>query len=154
MSDIDYVVRLIRDEYARLDNDNAVAISPAKLADIVFSLLDPGEKSPHYVQTVAILELRQLARTECAKQHLEGEAEVEQQQGQQDLFEYRLQGRYPARRDNDDVYVLLAELTPEELDLNVRRLRNEAAAKAQHADTLRNYRVKKFGNGDDDLPVN
>lgn len=148
MTGMDYVVHLIHTEYVKLDEAGATSISPSQLADAVYDSLDPEKVSPELVQFIAVLELRQLARAECGKQHHDAELDIEQQQS--DLFEYRLQKRYPTPRNGEDVYTLLDDLSSDELEANELRLRHEADAKKRHADALRNFRIKKFGFGPGD----
>lgn len=128
----DQLTSLLREEYNLYDAVGKIEISPEDLAQAVYKRIDPRYVSPPLVQHAAILELKQLARGICATRQLEDERNVEQGS----LFDIQLQPRYPARRDNRDVYVLRAHLTLEERNENIARLRAEAEAKHAHADAL------------------
>lgn len=127
---------LIRTKFNNLVEDGANIILPSDLAAAVFKIIDPGKKSPVLVQLAAILELRQLSRAVCRRQHKESEENSEQG----NLFDFHLQDFYPASRqvngETQDAYVRRGYLTYGERMRNVTRLRNEAVAKQVHADAL------------------
>jgi hypothetical protein len=129
---------IMRVKYGELNDAGMVEISPRDLAVVVLNKIDPDKEAPFLVSHAAILELRQMARMVCRKRQEEGERESEQG----DLFEFRLQQRYPATRKRaeddevDEVYVLRENLTCAERRRNSARLRSESHAKLVHANAL------------------
>lgn len=126
---------ILRGEYNRLDELSVEAISPAELANYTYRVIDPGSVAPDLVTAAAILTLRQMARAICRARNREEQDNVEDG-GQETLFEMELQPRYPARRNEDEVYVQRERLTFEERQIIIAKLRAEASAKSAHADAL------------------
>ena len=124
---------LIREEYNRQAETAEAVIIPAQLAAVVVRILDPRIVSPNGIRFAADCEIRELARKICRETFQEEEATSESG----DLFEFRLQPRYPAERDGEDAYVPRNLLTVAERWTNIRRLENESMAKAAHAKALR-----------------
>jgi hypothetical protein len=124
---------LLRGEYNALDEAKVILISPVDLASRVYSNIDSKDVAPALVRLAAILELRQLARAVCRQRITLKEAEAEQNS----LFDFKLQPRYPVKRDlEEEGYVLREYLTYDERRYNIERLRKEANAKLTHADAL------------------
>lgn len=123
---------ILREKYDELHGAGDVEISPAKLATFAYLIIDPEHVAPMLVEGAAILELRQLARSICATRDRDQANETEQMS----MFDMQLQPRYPARRGEEDVYVLRSCLTEEERRHNSARLRKESEAKNRHADAL------------------
>jgi hypothetical protein len=129
----------IRFVYDAMDAAGVIAISPADLADKVLKNIDPNQDSPALVEVAATLELRQLARAICRRRQDESEHDAEQEE----LFDFKLQMRYPTTRISDkqtgseDIfYVLRDHLTVSERRANSNRLRREGEAKIVHANLL------------------
>lgn len=127
------LTRIIAEQFQRLAEADKEEISPAILAASVYMEIDPASVAPDLVREAAILELKQLARAICRER--QALAEFESESG--DLFDFRLQKRYPAERHGDDCYVLRECLTVDEREANAQRLEKEGAAKLAHADALR-----------------
>lgn len=133
ISTTDGLVEILRAEYNRLEQDRVVGISIRDLADYAIRKMDKRKLSTPSMRWAATLEMRQLARSICRGHRKEDEEITE---AQESLFEYKLQPRYPAERNDDEVYVLREELTLEERRLNAARLRKEGKAKLLHATAL------------------
>lgn len=136
MGATEQLTEILRAEYNRLDELNAEAISPAQLAQHTYAVIDPGEVSPDLVQVAAILALKQMARAICRARNLKEQQEVEDLDRQDTLFDDDLQPRYPADREEDEVYVLRERLSYEERLIIIAKLRAEANAKLKHAEAL------------------
>lgn len=90
----------------------------------------------------AHLQFRQIARSFCNKKFDPVEAEIEQDE----MFPV-LQERYPrapSSKRAQPEYVLRELMTREDIEHNVHRLRQEAQAKAKHADALEAWGHDKF----------
>lgn len=139
------VYQVLREKYQRLDDSGDIAISPALLAEAAYRDLDPDEGAPLLVRWACVMELRQLARSLCRRRIEEQEQQAETVD--HDLFPVTLQDRYPARRQEGEVYVLRAHLTAEEYDYNIARLRSEGEAKLKHADALDAEKNQRLATG-------
>jgi hypothetical protein len=135
MGATEQLTEILRAEYNRLDEQDVEAISPAELANYTYCVIDPSKVSPDLVMAAAILTLRQMARAICRARNRE-EQEQAENGGQETLFEMELQPRYPATRNEDEVYVQRERLTFEERQIIIAKLRAEARAKSLHADAL------------------
>jgi hypothetical protein len=115
-------------------------VSPTWLATMAMTSLDPLRVSHPIEYAMAHLQFRQLARSICAGRWEKAEGDEEKQI---ELFS-DLQTRYPTapanRADDEPEYVLLEELTEEDFDFNIARLRSEGMAKIKHSDTLAAYK--------------
>jgi hypothetical protein len=139
---------LIRDQYAALDDKGARSIDPANIAELVYGVIDPRSASPELVRDAAMLQLRAWARVVCAEQHRASEYLLEA--SQRNLFDFKLQERYPVKRNGEDVYVLRDHMTLEDRQANIKRLLAESDTKKRHALALEaetnQMRIKgKFG---------
>jgi hypothetical protein len=125
---------------------NQERINPAWIATEAMLLIDPAKIVQQQVPLAylaAHLHLRQIARAEC--RHLFEDNTHDKRQ--HELFP-GLQWRYPAAHQKDNgepVYVLLNQLTPEDVSYNVVRLNGEAVEKQRHARRLIAWAKKKFG---------
>jgi hypothetical protein len=89
--------------------------------------------------TAAHLHLRQIARGLCRMEFEEDDPERKHP-----LFP-GLQWRYPVPHEPDDEpeYVLLEQLTDDEIDFNVARLLSDAEARVKHADALKRFKAER-----------
>lgn len=118
-----------------------VKISPSSIATEVMNVLDPESVSVVLVALGCHLQIRQIAR-DCCRELFE--SDLTEGSAQHELFP-DLQARYPAARQNGDepVYVRLEDMTNEDIEHNVRRLRSEARAKLKHADALEAWAMQR-----------
>lgn len=110
-------------------------IKPTWVANGAYREIDPDAVAPLRVKLAALLHLTQLARQQLRGMIEDGEEDIEMQ----DTLIPGLQRRYPVRQahnDKDPEYVNREEMTKEDADWNVERLRKESSAKRQHADRL------------------
>lgn len=132
-SQTERAMQVLREEYEELDNAGEVIIKPALLAAHAIERIDPASDSPVLVSWLAVLQMRQMARSICRTvSQLDDPSKAEQGA----LFDGQLQRRYPATREGEEVYVLRERLTLAERKANSARLRAESIAKARHADAL------------------
>lgn len=124
------VMQILRNQYDKALRKDSDQINPAWLAAGAYEKMDPSTRAPILVRYTSSLQLRQMARGLCRKEHETQEAESEQHE----MFE--LQAYYPAQRNGEEVYVKRAELTLAERQANITRLRAEAESKSKHADAL------------------
>lgn len=129
------VMQILREEYAILDDAGEIKIKPALLAAHTQKRLDPTSLSPTLVAYCAVLELRQLARTICRQRS--PTEEVSAASPQSVLFDGQLQRRYPALRDDEEVYVLRDHLTLSERKIIETRMGAAAVSLARHVDAFR-----------------
>lgn len=115
-------------------------ISPSWVATQAMVELDPTRLSIPLVYLAAHLELRQIARGLLRQWFEEDEEDPENESKQHELFP-GLQRRYPVARNKGDEpeYVRLEEMTDEDGEYNMTRLRREAMAKLHHVDALAAY---------------
>ena len=118
--------------------DSEIEIQPALLASCAVKLIDPEKLSPKLVEWAANLELRQLARGLLRKKF----DPIAEDNPQAEMFEC-LQDRYPTKRNGEPTYVLLDELTEDEIQENLNRMAREINAKQKHYDALQAYWLSK-----------
>ncbi len=128
MTTHDDITRLLSDALSAFNSD--LPVSPTILARKAMAVCDPDTESPEIVRFAAELHFRQMARG------LLRTAYEETNDQQSEMFD-KLQDRYPGTGDNAGVYVPLNQMTSEDFEHNIHRLRAEAAAKNAHADALR-----------------
>jgi hypothetical protein len=126
------LLQVLRAEYAVLDGNGEIAVDEVLLASRAMTRVDPEKRSPSLSAWAATLELRQLGRAICRQS---SGLDDPQNAGQSELFA-GLQRRYPALRDEKEVYVLREHLTLAERKANIARLRSEATSKLAHARAL------------------
>lgn len=124
------LTEILRECITQFDSD--IAISPAILASQAMKMMDDGGVSPVLVAYSSNMNLRQIARKLLRR---EFDPVYEDDSGQSEMFT-GLQERYPCLRADDFVYVQRMRMTLEEREFMVSRLRKEALAKTQHADSL------------------
>lgn len=132
-SQTERAMQVLREEYETLDGTGDAVIKPALLAARAIERIDPASDSPVLVSWLAVLQMRQMARSIC---RMVSQIDDPSQAGQGALFDGQLQRRYPATRDSEEVYVLRERLTLAEREANSARLRAEGIAKIRHADAL------------------
>jgi hypothetical protein len=129
MSVVDHVIEKRKGAKAR-------SISPSWVATEALLELDPKSYTQRHFPDVWIgchLELRQLARASLRARF---EPETEDGVERAELFP-DLQPYYPtARKGEEPLYVVLEDLSDDDVAYNVARLRSEAGAKLRHADAL------------------
>lgn len=135
----DQVMQIVRKQFALLDQDGEMVVNPAVVAAHVYAELDAAAISPTLVQYTSVLELRQLARSVCRKKYEDDDSAAVQVE----MFDGALQPKYPAERNGERVYVPRAQMTVDEYNFNITRLRTEAMAKAKHADALQAERDER-----------
>lgn len=117
-------------------------INPSWIANEAMLILDPERISIPAVYHGCALHARQLAR-----EMLRDRYASEDESSQDSLFsDYSdLQPRYPMKHDgkSEPEYVLLNDMTDEDILYNVERLRLEAKAKMKHADALEEFGRKR-----------
>ena len=127
------------------DGRGDIAIDPAALArQCMVRFVDPGEVGPPEERYGCEMYLRN-----CARRFCRGRVQADQHvvESQPDLFGGRLQRRYPCERAGEEVYVLTAHMSTDELLANEQRLRAEGIAKVKHADALRGERRRRSEAG-------
>lgn len=129
------VMQIIREEYALLDDAGEIKIKPALLAARTRARIDPDDIAPTLIAYCAVLELRQLARTVCRERSPTDD--VSHESSQSELFDGQLQRRYPALRDDEEVYVLRACLTLAERKTIEQRMMAASISLARHVDAFR-----------------
>lgn len=124
---------LLTQEYATIPANKSV--STGELAETVLARIDPSRRSPKLVGLAAFLELKQLARAICRRRQEENEQVAESG----NLFDFKLQTRYPQAHSSEesDVYLPLDLMTEADFNFNIQRLEREADAKNLHAKALR-----------------
>ena len=135
MSD-EQLTQIVRKHCERLEASGSTAISAREVAEGAYAEIDSERTSPLLVQASCKNDLRR--RAESALRTL-SMAEQDAIENQGDMFNGRLQSRYPCNREDVSVYVSPPDMTDEELAANVARLRKEADAKSAHADALEAY---------------
>ncbi len=115
------------------------------LALAVLKRLDPRNLTNILIRHAARLELKQMARALCRRWHAEEEDLAENG----NLFDFRLQLRYPtADQDNErDIYRTINNLNVVDFDYNIERLESESKRKQLHADALRAERDARVRSG-------
>ena len=113
-------------------SDN-VDVSPALLATTALVELDPDKITPQQVYIAAHLQLRHISRQICREKFGPDSVTPEYHP----LFP-ELQPRYPAAHssEEDPVYRSLANLTDEDYEYNLGRMRKEISAKTRHYDAF------------------
>lgn len=111
-------------------------INPTWVANEAMQKLDPKRVSPPSVYHGCLMYARQIAR-ERLRKTFERDDETAADTAQHELFP-ELQARYPAKRSKsgEEQYVLLDDMTADDVAYNVNRLRQEAISKEKHADAL------------------
>lgn len=115
----------------------ASRISPSWVATEAMTELDPKRTSKPLVYLGCHLELRQIARGLLRSWFEDADPDEHQHELWPDL-----QWRYPTARSSggdEPEYVKLEEMSDNDIDYNVTRLRNEARSKLAHADALEAY---------------
>jgi hypothetical protein len=112
-----------------------VRINPSWIATEALKEIDPAGRSVDLVRLGCHLQLRQIARAECRTLFEDSE------DGDEPRFSgfEGLQWRYPASRSkgkDEPEYVLRDQMTNDDVEYNVGRLRREGRAKLAHADAL------------------
>ena len=118
--------------------NSEIEIQPALLASCAIKKIDPETLSPPLVGWAANLELRQLARGLLRKKF----DPTHEENPQAEMFE-GLQERYPTKRNAEPTYVVLDELSDEEIEDNLVRMGREISAKQKHYDALEAYRFSR-----------
>ena len=124
---------MLQEEYDNLsENDD---VDTGILAKLVYERIDSDRAAPALVAHAAKLELKQLARSVCRKIHAEEEDLAENG----NLFDFKLQLRYPAAHEgeNIDLYRTINHMEQKDFEYNISRLEKEAEAKKMHANALR-----------------
>jgi hypothetical protein len=137
MEQNDQIAGLIRSEISGYNCD--LPISAANIASGVYVRIDSERVSPVLVQYCTILNLRERARKELAREFDKGDDDSTQET----LFT-GLQDRYPATRNGQRVYVPRLQMTENEYMENASRLEREGRTKIEHADALRVEAAKLF----------
>lgn len=107
-------------------------ISPSSVATEMLTRFRDSDPTVTYH---CFLDFKQIARGFLRRVFREKEEKMEQQA----LFGGLLQARYPAKRNDDEVYARPDDLSDAEVLYNVKRLKNEARAKDDHAVALLGY---------------
>lgn len=107
-------------------------ISPASVA---MEMISRFRESDPTVAYHCFLDFKAIARGFLRRTFRDQEERMEQQA----MFGELLQARYPARRQDDDVYARPDDLTDAEVIENIHRLKKEARAKDDHAVALLGY---------------
>ena len=131
------LVALVNAAIHECSNSTDIAISPSTVARLCSEMVDPDNIAPIQKTIGFELEIRQIARNQLRRMHDPSVRVMRMRDDQLALFEKNLQERYPARRHNEDVYVLRAYLTVGEREKICKRLEKESHAKAKHAEALR-----------------
>lgn len=119
------------------NNRTAPKIFPTWVANEAMLKIDPDRVSPPAVYQGCLLYARQLARDWLRKTFERDDDSEAGPAAQHELFP-ELQARYPTRRNKggEEQYVLLDDMSADDVAYNVSRLRSEAEAKGKHADAL------------------
>ena len=133
---IDVLHQHVRKAYFKLATTGMAVLIPAKIADSAYMSLDPDSVAPLSVRWGCVLQLRQIARRECARLHDPKQVVLERNEEELDLFSEMLQDRYPAKRNGDEVYVLREALTVDERYRVIGRMKRCGKALVKHADAL------------------
>lgn len=128
------VMQIMREVYSELDGSGDIAINPAVVAARTMGRLDPDDVTPPLVGYLAVLEMRQLARAICRR--VSCTLDTASSAPQPELFDGELQRRYPALRNDEEVYVLREAMTLQERRAVAARLRSEGKSKMEHARAL------------------
>lgn len=107
-------------------------ISPASVAT---EMMDRFGESDPTVAYHCFLDFKEIARSFLRRMFKDKEEKMEQQR----MFGDLLQARYPAKRDDDEVYARPEDLDDREIIQNIERLKKEAHAKNDHAVALLGY---------------
>ena len=129
-------------------------ISPVAIANDCMAVLDPKVKSIPRVYQGCHLYLRQLARAVLARAFdpADKKKRTHDAKAMADLF--KLQARYPQAHTGDledPVYVRKEDMTREDAQYNVERLRSEGRSKLAHADAIVAWWNEEHENDDDRL---
>lgn len=111
---------------------NDQPISPASVATEMITRFRESDPTVAYH---CFLDFKAIARGLLRRTFKDHEERMEQQA----LFGGLLQARYPAKRDEDEVYARPDDLTDAEIISNISRLKKEARAKDDHAVALLGY---------------
>lgn len=119
-----------------VSNRTTSRIFPTWVANEAMLRLDPARVSPPAIYHGCAMYARQVAR-ERLRKTFEREEDGSAESAQHELWP-ELQARYPTRRvkGREETYVLLDEMTKDDVTYNVTRLRAEAHSKQKHADAL------------------
>lgn len=139
----DKCMAIVSEAYARAITKNPRKIHPAYIAAIAYSKMDKTKRAPTLVKYAARLQLRQMATTLCRKVHEKVEATLES--AQQEIWD--LQANYPVTRSGELIFIARMDMTLEDRQANISRLRKESAAKARHADALQAETDKLVAQG-------
>ena len=108
----DRLMDVLRECLAAVNSE--IEIQPALLARCAIKTIDPRDMSPPLLSYAANLELRQLARGLLRKNF----DPIADDNPQAEMFE-GLQDRYPTKRNGEPTYVILQDLTDDEIDENL-----------------------------------
>lgn len=126
------VMQILREVYDELDGTGDIEINPALIAARTLKRIDPDSESPVLVGWMAVLEMRQMARSLCRRVSCIAESASVQSE----LFDGQLQRRYPALRGGEEIYVLRECMTIAERRIMAARLYAEGESKIKHAQAL------------------
>ena len=127
----------IRKHCLTLHNSGAVAIAAEDVAAAVYSAFDPHRTSAAFELFIKN-DFRR--RSEAVLRRIYDTEAQRLETGQQDALPDQLQSRYPCERSGRHVFVQPHDLSDDEIDQNVNRLREEGKAKIAHADALEAYK--------------
>jgi len=113
---------------------DAECLGPTSLAIAVQQRFNGREIEPH-IKYTSLEHLKQMSRRILRGQF---EPESEADSGQNEMFSGNLQDRYPIKvsKKEDPIYKLRAALSHDEAAWNIKRLRQSARARMEHADAL------------------
>jgi DNA repair photolyase len=112
--------------------DDIQPISPGSVAT---EMMDRFRESDPTVAYHCFLDFKAIARSFLRRLFKDKEEQLEQEH----LFGDLLQARYPAKREEEEVYARLDDLTDKEVIQNIERLKSEARSKNDHAVALLGY---------------
>lgn len=119
--------------------DKERRVSPVSIANDAMAVLDPRMRSIPRVYQGCHLYLRHVARAVLARAYDPADKKKRERDGKALGELFKLQERYPQAHTadlEDPVYVRKEEMSKEDIEYNVTRLRSEGRAKLAHADAL------------------
>ena len=119
-------------EIIELQWQDTAPVSPASIAT---AMIDRFAESDPTVAYHCFLDFKAIARKMLRTKFKDKEEKMEQAR----LFGDLLQARYPANRNDDEVYCRPDDMTDREVIMNIERLKKEARAKNDHAVALLGY---------------
>jgi hypothetical protein len=108
---------------------------PVSPASVATAMIDRFEESDPTVAYHCFLDFKSISRKMLRTKFKDKEERMEQAR----LFGDLLQARYPAKREDDEVYCRPDDMSDAEIIVNIDRLKKEARSKNDHAIALLGY---------------